>query len=400
MRLIIIWALVFLVGTGLATLMLYDNGQVSMVWNDWVIETSLSFLLAALIALFIVAYILIRLSLNLWNIPNFWRRSRRLRQYNKAETSMAKGMVALEYGDWHKAEKELIKSAKNSEAGLVHYLSAAKMAHNQKANKRRDLYLSQAREAYPNEYITIGLVEARLLSESQPEVALLILESLYEQNPKQSTILAEYAAALRQLKLWDQLANLQPELKRYHALDKQALVDLEQLILAGQLSTAVDEEQLALLWQQLTTKQQLTPSVLTEYVEQSMGRGLEEGLATLIEKAVKKQWSDRLVYQYGRLTSGDALAYLQTAEKWLKGREENPVLLLSLGRLACRSQLWGRCQSYLKSSLKIQAEIETFHALAQCYEAEGQDNQAALIYKEAILQLENASQKEVESTKP
>ena len=399
MRLIVIWALVFLVGTSLATLMLYDNGQVSMVWNDWVIETSLTFLLALLITIFIVSYLLIRLVLNLWNIPSFWRRRRRLRQYSKAESSMAKGMVALEYGDWHKAEKELIKSAKNSEAGLVHYLSAAKMAHNQKAYSRRDRYLSQARDAYPDDYTTIGLVEARLLSDNQPDIALLILEALHEQNPKHSTVLAEYALGLRQLKQWDPLAKLLPELKKRNALEKPILVELEQQILAGQLTMAQDDESLDVLWQKLSTKQQLLPRVLVEYVENKMSRGGHPALATLIEKAIKKQWSDRLVYQYGRLTSEAPLASLQIAEKWLKGQEENPVLLLSLGRLACRSQLWGRGQAYLKSSLKIQPEIETFHALAQCYEAEGQENQAALIYKEAILQLENSSQKESEITK-
>lgn len=391
MRQIIIWALVFLVSTSLATLTLYDNGQVSMVWGDWVVETSLSFLLAVMITLFIVAYVTIRLLLNVWNMPTFWRRSRRLRQYSKAETAMAKGMVALEYGDWHKAEKELIKSAKNSEAGLVHYLSAAKMAHNQKAYDRRDRYIAQARETYADEFVTIGLVEARLLSESAPQEALLILEALHEQDPKNITVLAEYAFGLRQLKYWDQLGELLPEIKKKRALDKLELANLEETLLAGKLATAKDESVLAALWDQLSSKQKLIPSVLVEYVEQKMGWGQEEGLVSLIEKALKKQWHDRLVYQYGRLTTGDALGCLQIAEKWLKGREENPVLLLTLGRLACRSQLWGRSQSYLKSSLKIQPEIETFHALAQCYEAEGQENQAALIYKEAILKLENAS---------
>ena len=95
-----------------------------------------------------------------------------------------------------------------------------------------------------------------------------------------------------------------------------------------------------------------------------------------------------MVYQYGRLTLGPAFERLKRAEKWLVNHPENPVLLLSIGRLACRSQMWGLGQRYLKKSLSLRAEIETFHALAQCYEAEGEIDQAALTYKEAILQLE------------
>jgi HemY protein len=391
MRLILIWAIFFLVGTGLATLLLYDNGQVSMVWNDWVIETSLSFLVAAVVVTFISGYFLIRLFLNLWHLPVFWRRSRRLRQYSKAEDSMAKGMIALEYGDWQTAEKQLIKSAKQSEAGLVHYLSAAKMAHNQKAYGRRDQYLKQAREDYTADYVTIGLVEARLLSEEQPEVALSILETLYEQHPKHTTVLAEYTLALRQLGLWERVETLLPVIKKTRAMDKVELLALEQSLLAGKLATAMDEVRLDALWAQLSSKQKLIPQVLVEYVEQRIGRGQEVGLALLIEKALKREWNDRLVYQYGRLTLGPAFERLKKAETWLKGHEHNPVLLLSLGRLACRSQLWGRGQSHLQESLKIRPEVETYHALAQCYEAEGKDNQAALTYKEAIVRLEGSS---------
>lgn len=391
MRLILIWATVFLVGTGLATLLLYDNGQVSMVWNDWVIETSLSFLVVAVLVIFISGYFLIRLLLNLWHLPVFWRRSRRLRQYSKAESAMAKGMIALEYGDWQTAEKQLIKSAKQSEAGLVHYLSAAKMAHNQKAYSRRDHYLEQAREEYAADYVTIGLVEARLLSEEQPEVALSILETLHEQHPKHTTVLAEYTLALRQLGLWERVEALLPVIKKTCAIDKAELLALEQSLLAGKLATAMDEETLDFLWAKLSSRQKLIPQILVEYVEQRIGRGQEVGLALLIEKALKKEWNDRLVYQYGRLTLGPAFERLRKAETWLKGQENNPVLLLSLGRLACRSQLWGRGQSHLQESLKIRPEVETYHALAQCYEAEGKDNQAALTYKEAIVRLEGSS---------
>ena len=390
MRLIVVLAVIFLLTTSLATLLLYDNGQVAMVWGEWVVETSVSFLIAAIFITFVLVYAVVRIVLNIWHFPAFWRRYRRIRQYSKAETAMAKGMIALEYGDWHKAEKQLIKSAKNSEAGLVHYLSAAKMADNQKAYDRRDQYLEQARETYPEEYVTIGLVEARLLTDDKPEMALAILQTLHEQQPKNPTILAEYAVGLRQLGYWETLAEILPEIKKTRALSTEAYAELEQTYWAGKLASATDEVELDSIWKSLSKKQQLTAELLAEYAEQRIGWGQEVTLEALLEKAIKRQWNDRLVYQYGRLTLGPAFERLKVAEKWRGTQgDENPVLLLTLGRLACKSQLWGLGQNYLKQSLKIRAEVETFHALAQCYEAEGKDNQAALTYKEAILQLEN-----------
>jgi len=382
------WSFFLLIATGLTSLALYDNGQVSMVWNGWVIETSLSFALAAIVMVFGSLYLLMRLLINVWHFPAYWRNRRQLKRYNKAETSISKGLIALEYGDWQLAEKQLIKMAKQSDAGLIHYLTAAKMAHNQGALARREQYLSEARKRFPQDYVTIGLVESRLLVEEQPDMALVILAELHQQNPKNRPILSEYVQLLEKQKQWHTLEGLLGQIKKIRALNRESLQALEIRLIAGKVAKAENLDALDALWKSLSAKQQLMPAILAEFVEQRMGWGKEQGLGELIVKSVSKQWDDRLVYQYGRLELGPAFERLKRAEKWLKNQEDNPVLLLTLGRLACMSQLWGQAKHYFKQSLQQQPELETFHALANCYEAEGLETQAALTYKEAILQLE------------
>jgi HemY protein len=382
------WSIFLVIATGLTALALNDNGQVSMVWHDWVIETSLTFALAAAVIGFGALYLLMRLVINLWHFPAYWRNRRQLKRYSKAESSMAKGMIALEYGDWQLAEKQLVKMAKHSDSGLVHYLTAAKMAHNQQAFSRRDQYLAEARQRFPSDSVTIGLVEARLLMDSEPDVTLVILNELHQQSPKNKTILAEYAHLLVKQEYWARLEEILGEVKRFRALDKAEIQSLEVQLLAGKVARAENPEALEQLWQSLSGRQQLKPAILAEFVEQRMGWGKEQGLAELIAKSLSKQWDDRLAYQYGRIELGPAYERLKKAEKWLSNQPDNPVLLLTLGRLACMSQLWGQARHYFQESLKLQPELETFHALAKCYESEGLETQAALTYKEAILQLE------------
>lgn len=382
------WSIFLVIATGLTALALNDNGQVSMVWHDWVIETSLTFALAAAVIGFGALYLLMRLVINLWHFPAYWRNRRQLKRYSKAESSMAKGMIALEYGDWQLAEKQLVKMAKHSDSGLVHYLTAAKMAHNQQAFSRRDQYLAEARQRFPSDSVTIGLVEARLLMDSEPDVSLVILNELHQQSPKNKTILAEYAHLLVKQEYWTRLEEILGEVKRFKALDKAEIQSLEVQLLAGKVARAENPEALEQLWQSLSGRQQLKPAILAEFVEQRMGWGKEQGLAELIAKSLSKQWDDRLAYQYGRIELGPAYERLKKAEKWLSNQPDNPVLLLTLGRLACMSQLWGQARHYFQESLKLQPELETFHALAKCYESEGLETQAALTYKEAILQLE------------
>lgn len=389
MKLIVTWTLALLATTALATLMLYDNGVVSMAWGDWIIETSLSFFIGGFVVLFVVIYFAVNLLVKLWKLPKYWKNRNQLRRYSMAQNAMTEGMIALEYGEWHKAERALIRGAKQSETGLVNFLSAAKMAQNQGAYERRDKYLQQARDAYPQEYMLIGLVEARLLLEKAPWEALALLQALHEQEPKHQTVLAEYSKVLAQLKQWGELEKLIPKIKRVKALVREELWSLQRSLWAGKLSQTKNVDELDGFWHQLNSKEQQEPVILAEYVEQRIGFGEEAGVSQLIEKALKRQWDDRLCHQYGRLTLGPAFDLLKTAEKWIKKQPENPVLLLTLGRLACRSQMWAMGKSYLKQSLQLEPQLETFHALARCFEAEGQESEAALVYKQAIEQLQN-----------
>lgn len=382
------WGLVLFLATLVSSVALLDNGLVSMVWQDWVIETSLTFAIAALAAVFVVSYLTLRLIFNIIGFPSYWRKRRLMKQYSKAEASMAQGMLALEYGDWKTAERQLLRSAQSSQAGLVHYLNAAKMAHNQGALDRREQYLNEARQRFSNDYVTIGLVESRLLSDTEPQVAQALLAELHRQNPSHRFLLKEYALLCERLADWVELEFLMPKLKKIGALPRLEMKALETRLVAGKLMSATTVEALETLWKALPSSLQNSPEVLTEYIEKRMGWTQEIGVAQLIEKALKRQWNDRLVYQYGRITLGPAFERLRKAEAWLKNQPENPVLLLTLGRLACMSQLWGHGQNFLKQSLSFQPELETFHALARCYEAEGEEGRAALTYKEAILELE------------
>jgi len=389
MKLIVTWTLALLLTTALATLMLYDNGMVSMAWGDWIIETSLSFFIGGFVVTFFAVYLFVNLLIKLWRLPKYWKNRSQLRRYSKAQNSMTEGMIALEYGEWHKAERALVRGAKHSETGLINYLSAAKMAQNQSAYERRDKYLQQARDAFPEEYMLIGLVEARLLLENTPWEALALLQALHEQEPKHETVLAEYCKVLAQLQQWSELELLMPKIKSTKALVREELWSLQRSMWAGKLSQTKNVDELDQLWHQLGSKEQQEPVILAEYIEQRIGFGEEANIAALIEKTLKRQWDDRLCHQFGRLSLGPAFDLLKTAEKWLKKQPDNPILLLTLGRLACRSQMWAMGKSYLKQSLKIQPQLETFHALARCFEAEGQESEAALVYKQAIEQLQD-----------
>lgn len=389
MKRLVVWSLVFLFGAALTTLALLDLGVVNVRWDVWEIQTSVSFVGVLLFLSFLGFYLLLRFWFWLVSIPSLLSRRREIKRYQRAQQSLSLGLMAQEQADWAQAEKQLIKTAKLSKNGVMHYLTAARMAHLQQASARRDQYLKQARQQYPEQTLMIGLVEAKLLEDQDPQTARIILQELHQLNPSHQAVLSEYVKVLRQLKEAQTLADLRPQIKKYAGLNRNDWKLLDAEILAMRLAQAADYAELNHLWQSLSNQEKLSSLVMAEYVQASMAFNKLNGLSDWIEKSIHQQWDEGLVYLYGRLQFGPAYDRLKKAQSWLTGaHKNNPTLLLTLGRLACQGQLWGQAHSYLRESLRLQPELETFHALAQCYEAEGEDSQAALVYKQAMLQLD------------
>ena len=388
MKRLLLWTLIFLLITGATTLALYDNGRLSLVWGDYVIETSGTFALALVGALVLATYGVLRLLGWLWRLPHTLRARRQLKRLLRAEAGMGKGLLAGEHGDWRSAERALIRAARLADNGVMYYLAAARMAHNQGAGQRRDRYLKEAREKYPQDFVTVALVEARLLADEAPQKALALLESLIEDGQATPAVWAEYAQLLARLDRWAQLREVLPQVKRARALPAEALQALEQRMWTQLLAQAQTPEALDALWNLLEKRWRQDADVLAAYVARRLAFGETPQLAGLLEKALKRRWDPRLVYLYGQLKEGPAFDRLKKAEKWLRQHPDDAVLLATLGRLACQAQLWGQGQAYLRQSLALRPDLETFRALAECYEAAGESEKAALIYKDAMAALE------------
>lgn len=388
MKTFIVWGMVLLAAVSLTTFALLNLGAVTIRWGQWEIQTSVSLMLSALVVFLLIWIVLVRAWVWLVGLPQAWRRYRQMKRYQKAQVTLSKGLIAQEEANWAQAEKHLLQSAKFSENGLMHYLTAAKMADMQQASARRDHYLEQARQLYPDEQVTIGLVEARLIMAKDPTTAMLILAELHRLQPRHKAVLNEYVAVLRQQKQADTLLSLMAQIKKIAGLSRADLAQLEDDIQAMRIQQADGYNSVQAIWQHLSTKQKLTPVILSEYVHACLRANELNGVSQWIEKALKAQWDEGLVYLYGRIQYGPAYDRLKTAQAWLKTHPDSAVLFLTLGRLACQSQLWGQAHGYFRESLKRQPELETFHAFAQCYEAEGQESQAALVYKQAMLALD------------
>ena len=363
------------IGGGLIWLAELEPGYVLFQYQGWSIETSLIVFVVIFVLLVIVSYMGLRSLVILKQAPRrlaSWQSGRRLRRANK---SLTLGLITLEEGRWAEAERLLLSYAGHSETPLLHYLAAARAAQKQKAAERRDSYLRLAHETTDGADIAVGVVQAELqLAANQKEQALATLQHLREVSPKHPYVLQLLQQLYSEMNEWQGVKDVLPDLRKRNVLDSSGVKLLSAEATVGQLEVAIAKEDwhsVSEIWQQAPTKIRHSEGMLTSYVISLnlQGKGKEAG--PLIEAYMNKGWSDKLVYQYGLIQLDDLAAQLTRAEKWMNQHNDNPWVLLTVGRLLKANKQWVKAEAILRESILYGPRGETYQELAEVLTLEG-----------------------------
>lgn len=366
-----------------------DSGYVLIARGYKTVELSLSLFIVLLLGGFLFLYFVLRLAINSWNMPNVFRAWRERRRRQRARRDMDRGLIELAQGNWVQAERYLLRHARDSDIPLLNYLSAARAAQKQNAPQRRDDYLSLAHQSMHGAAFAVQLTQAELqLVHGQLEQSLATLMHLHSTSPKHPHVLSLLARIYQLLRSWDDLRNLLPDLRKQNVLNPNDMQQLEQLVHRELLTLATQRGKLDDLrnsWHQIPKHLRQDLDMVRHYVRCLLILEAKDDAEQLLREALKKQWDVDLVYIYGLIEARDANRQLATAEAWLKGHENNPVLLLTLGRLCKRNKLWGKARSYLNASLGIKPHSDTYKELGQLLEQLNEHTEAVDYYHKGLL---------------
>jgi HemY protein len=120
------------------------------------------------------------------------------------------------------------------------------------------------------------------------------------------------------------------------------------------------------------------------YVRGLLALGGGDTAENLVRETLRRQWDAELVRLYGLADSKNAAQQLATAEEWLKRHQRHPLLLLTLGRLAMRAQLWGKARAYLEASAGMEARAETYRMLGELLERMEEETLARDYYHKGL----------------
>jgi HemY protein len=363
-----------------------DPGFVVIGHGGWTIDTTLSLFIIVLVMGGFLLYHLLRLLIALWRLPSRFGKKNVWQLQQQAQTSLLRGVLASLERDWQTAEHAFLKVVSPNELSILHYLGASYAASQQRDNSRVMVYLNEEAVKGTPEKFAMTLFTAQLHWQQQNLPAALQntlqARSLAPKNENLMMLLALYL----QLADWPALLELLPEIRKRKALPVEPIQRLENRASVAliQYTLRTNPKQAANWWSQIPKAIRLRPVVLKVYIQHLIAAGEMTAAESLLKEALKYHWDADLITLYGEVETTHLSSQISYAEGLLKGHEKDPVLLLMLGRLCMRNQLWGKAQQYLEASSHIVPHPVTYQVLGDLYTQLGEQGKAGEYYRRGL----------------
>jgi len=367
-------------------------GYVLFAYKGYRFESSLWVFFGLLVVL-VVAFFVLRWLIGLvaasaglvlpWSQRN---RNRRARQ------AALHGQRDLAEGNWEQALRQLTRAAVSDQQPLVHYLGAARAANELGEYVQSDELLREAREHDSKAEVAIGLTQARLLidrGEYQP--ARDVLQQLHADHPHHPYVLSLLQRLYVQLQDWSSLCQLLPALRKRRVLPPAKLEALERLAWSaaleqvgkGELKAGENARSLVSgCWGQVPSSLQQDTDLLYAYAVRLRELGAEDEAEAVLRAALKQHYESRLAYLYGQVHSRDPARQLHLAQSLLEQQPNDPLLLLTLGRLGLASGQSDKAREYLEASLALGRSAEACAELAHLLALQGEAELSNRLFQE------------------
>jgi len=373
----------------------HDSGYVLIGRGYYTVELSLTLFVILQIASFVSVYVAIRLILKTWRLPKSVRKWQQHYQAQKAHAASNTGLIQLAQGQWKKAESILIKNAKKSDTPLVNYLSAARAAQKMNAPERRDEYLELAQQQATknkkllksNDEFAIQITQAELqMAHGQLDKSSAVLKKLHKKTPHHTQVLfLLYQLYLRQ-KDFDALLDILPEIRKRKLIANDELFQTEIELYSYALKNFKTESgnKIIKFWKIIPKNCQADNTLIELYAGLLIKKNKHDTANELLKKHLKSNWNENQILLYGDVESTSPVTQLEFVEQFLIQHEKNHIILLTLGKLSKRCELWGKARSYLEASIGINPKRETYRELGELLEQLGEPDKAALCFKDGL----------------
>ena len=364
-----------------AHFLLGDPGYVAITFRGYLVEMSVPVLLAIAVALVILVWLIRRIV----QAPRRLGEAAARYRSGRAGMKLTRGMIEVAEGNFARGEKLLARAASTSDAPLFNYLQAARAAHLQGQDARRDEWLKLAYEHTPEAANAVLLTQAELqLDREQYEQALATLRRIEENSKDHSHALALLGRLYYRLEDWAHLANILPRLRKLGRVKAETLDKWAIRVHTVNFENCADGAAVVTEWTNVPKHLRNRIEIVEAYYQALMRVGQHDKAEKDIAAALKAEWRAPLVRLFGLIEGSDPSKQLKRAEGWLAKHGDDPDLLLAAARLCLRNELWGKARSYLETVIAIRPTPEAYQEYGRLLTRLGENDAAADAYKEGL----------------
>lgn len=364
-----------------AHFLLGDPGYVAINFRGYLVEMSVPVLLG----------LAVLLMLAVWLVRRVIQAPRRLGEAagryrsGRAGAKLTRGMIEVAEGNFARGEKLLARAAGTSDAPLFNYLQAARAAHLQGKDDRRDEWLKLAYEHTPEASNAVLLTQAELqLDREQYEQALATLRRIEENSKDHSYALALLGRLYYRLNDWQHLAEILPRLEKHGRIDQERLDRWTVRVHTENFANAADGDAVLAEWKNVSKRHKSDVAVLDAYYMSLMRVGMHDKAEKDLTAALKAEWRAPLVRLFGLVEGPDPTRQLKRAEGWLAKHDDDVDLLLAAARLCLRNELWGKARSYLETVIALRPTPEAYQEYGRLLTQLGETDAAADAYRQGL----------------
>jgi HemY protein len=380
----LIWVVaLFSVAVGITVAARYNAGYVLMVLPSHRIELSVNLGVLLLLAAFAGFYLLMRaLALGL-AMPVRAREFRRSQEQLRARRVLGEALKSYFEGRHGRAERAAQEALALGESPALALAVAARAAHELRSFQARDEYLQRMDRLAPEEGYLRAMTQAELLLEERRyHDALRALSPLQD---KHTAALKLEMRAYQQARNWDQVLALLPQLERRKVFEPDVLAQLRHYAQSENLKRkALDAKTLREYWERLPPADRKDPRLSAAAAGCFIALGGCAEAHRIIEDSLDAAWDSTLLPLYVECLPRDARKHLERAEAWLKQHPADPVLLLALGLICMKQELWGKARSYLEASLAVEPSHTAYIKLGDLLDRLGKPEEAAAVYRRGL----------------
>ena len=377
---IIVVVVLFISAFG-AHFLLADPGYVVINFRGYVIEMSVPVLAGLAVLLLLAVWIIRKIIVAPRRLGETYGRHRAARSGKK----LTRGMIEVAEGNLARGEKLLGRAASTSDSPLFNYLQAARAAHLQGRDERRDEWLRLAYRDAPEAANAVLLTQAEFqIDREHYEQALATLRRLEEDSKDHAHALALMGRLYFQLEDWGALADILPRLGKNTQIKPEVLEAWTIRVHKEQLDKAADVDVLEHTWKGVARKLKSDLTLQESYYRGLMRLGLHDRAEKELASALKSDWRGPLVRLFGLAEATDTTKQLKRAEGWLKHHGEDPDLLLAAARLCLRNELWGKARSYLETVISMRPTPEAYQEYGALLTQMGEADAAADAYRDGL----------------